>query len=148
MDFSLRPKSDYLNQASFADLVALTGHWLSDLVFYGDEIKFLKHLVDKYFIWLTQEKYITSVEMLMVKLNEFSKVQQEFLAKSCKHYRHLEELEENPFSHDEQCFREEHSRLEDDIARFTKAFRVMKQEVISLSEEAISEEKLNHLLAS
>ena len=47
-DFRIRPKDNYINEASWEQLYVLTEHWKSDLVFYHKDLRFLHLLIDKY----------------------------------------------------------------------------------------------------
>ena len=54
-DFRNRPPGNYSTTASWEELHALTRHWVSDLRFYQDDLRFLHRLIDKYFIWITDQ---------------------------------------------------------------------------------------------
>ncbi len=70
MELRVRPKSDYLHKASFEDLYILTEDWKSDIEFYRDESRFLRTLVDKYFIFMIKDGNISKVQSLSNKLSK------------------------------------------------------------------------------
>lgn len=146
MELRIRPKSDYLHNASCEDLYLLTEFWKSEIEFYRIESRFLRMLVDKYFIWLIKDGNIEKVQSLSNKLSKITKHKKELFEKMNLHLKHLEELIENPFSHDETEFRDEHSKLEDEFTEFVKNFKTVKQEIFVSAEHVIEDEKLHHLL--
>lgn len=146
MELRIRPKSDYLHKASWEDLYLLTEHWKSDIEFYRDESRFLRTLVDKYFIWLIEDGNIQMVQLLSNKLSKIITQKKAIYDKLNKHLNHLEELIENPFSHDSTKFRNEHSKLEDEFTVFVKNFKVIKKEIFAMTKHVIEDEKLHHLL--
>lgn len=147
-EMRIRPKSDYLKTASWDQLYVLTEHWKSNLDFYTDELRFLNKLVSKYFIWMTKEDNISNVQKMVVELKSLQKELEEVKTTVKKHMEHIGLFMENPFSHDEQKFRDEHVLLEDTIAEFVNSFKKAKREVFQITEHVIESEKLQHLLAS
>ena len=57
-NFRIRPKDNYINEASWEQLYVLTEHWKSDLVFYHKDLRFLHLLIDKYFMWISNKENI------------------------------------------------------------------------------------------
>ena len=145
-EFRIRPKSDYMHTASIESLYALTEHWESDMQFYTDEIAFLQGLFDKYFVLMSREDKIDLVQAEANELLKLNDTCDELKKRMKKHQLHLEELEENAFSHDEQSFRDEHGKLEDDFSAFVKRFREVKKNVFTISEEAMEVSKESHLI--
>ncbi len=148
MELTLRPKSDYLHKVNTEELYVITEHWKSDIEFYRDESRFLRNLVSKYFIWLIKDGNIDKVQALSSKLSKTIKEKKEFYNKIIKHFAHLEELIENPFSHDEMKIRDEHEILENQFSEFVKNFKALKREIFKVTEHVIEEEKLKHLISS
>ncbi|MFK5973327.1 MAG: hypothetical protein QM485_08600 [Flavobacteriaceae bacterium] len=60
-DFRKRPKDNFIQETNCQELYVLTNHWKSDLLFYKDDLIFLHHLIDKYFIWITKKDNLTKV---------------------------------------------------------------------------------------
>lgn len=146
MELRIRPKSDYMHQANLQELYILTEHWQADVRFYKDELRFLRDLVDKYFMWLIEKEHIDNLQEKAGRLLNADKQCDELAQKITKHLTHLNELQQNAFSHDEQQFRNEHGKLEDEIADFAKLFRDLKKDVFKITEEVLESEKLKHLL--
>lgn len=145
-EMRIRPKSDYLHTASWEELHILSGHWLSDVAFYKDEIRFLDKLLDKYFIWLLKDDNIQLMQKLIDKIKRAETEAKRLDETIHKHIGRLEALIENAFSHDEQQFRNAHVQLENDLVAFIKELRLVKKEVFAITEKVIESEKLQHLL--
>jgi hypothetical protein len=146
MEQRIRPKGDFLNRATWTELYTLTEHWSSDLDFYLIELHFLRDLINKYFIWLSNDENIENVQHQKDMVIKMEKRLTEVSDKIKKHLGHLEELMENAFTQDEQIFRDEHALLEDQIVEFTKSFRNLKKEVFVSTSRVLEEEHLNHLI--
>lgn len=144
-NLSLRPKGDFIWTAEYQQLYILTEHWYSDLQFYKEELIFLNHLIDKYFIWLVHKEHLDEMRILVSSLTETSKNCDELLEKTAKHLSHLAELIDDPFKYDSHKFRSEHEELENKITSFVKQFRKTKKETFTVSEQVIEKEvkKLN-----
>ncbi|MDX1446705.1 hypothetical protein [Lishizhenia sp.] len=142
----LRPKSDYLQKASWVNLYVLTKYWESDIAFYKDEIRFLYGLIDKYFIWMTDEEHVEEVGKLSRELNRLGTVFKALTTQMKEHRAKMSLLLENEYSHEEEVFRAEHEVLEDEFKKATIDFRTLKRRVFEVTEKVMDEEKLQHLL--
>ena len=140
-NFRNRPKDGYIFSADWQELYILTKHWQSDLLFYKDDIRFLKHLMESYFIWITNKETIDSVRDIKLKSLEIEVQCDSLLDKIALHLKHLANLMEDAFKYDAQVFREEHLRLEDDIADFVVDFRKNRREVFEVTEFVMETEE-------
>ena len=145
-DFRNRPNGNYIFEANWQELYILTEHWKSDLLFYRDDLKFLNHLIDKYFIWLTKKENLDQVREIVEGLVETDKLCSTLLLQVNKHLSHLAGLIDNPFKYDSHKFRTEHQILEDKLADFVKTFRANRKKVFAVTEHVIESEKLEHLI--
>ncbi|WP_413999030.1 hypothetical protein ACMDB5_00120 [Flavobacterium sp. W1B] len=141
-----RPKGDFTWQAEWQQLYILTKHWQSDLKFYNEDLEFLNHLVDKYFIALIQKDNLDEMRGLTKRLTEENKECDSLLEKTAKHLKHLAELIDDPFKYDSHQFRSEHEKLEDGIASFIKEFRKNKKETFAITEKVIAKEIKKRLM--
>jgi len=123
--------------ASWVELHVLTDKWKSDLEFYSFELGFLHKLIDKYYIWLTNDELINEVEGAASRVFAANKSRDFLAMKTLQHLRHLEEIMENEFSFDAQQFRKEHEDLENKLVVFYKNFKLLKKEVFSLTEQVL-----------
>ena len=70
MEFRTRPKSNYMLEAEWQELHALTIHWQSDVTFFGDELRFIDLLIDKYFTTLVDKNHIAITKDVTAKLSD------------------------------------------------------------------------------
>jgi hypothetical protein len=148
MEFRTRPKSNYLLNAQWQELHVLTTHWQSDLNFFGDELRFINLLVDKYFKTLIDDQHIGKTKGIAVRLGEIESSYGSLTKRVTEHLRHIESLMVDPFAHDESAFRDEHGLLEDDLAAFVKSFRDVKRQLFHLTEEIARTEKAKHMISN
>jgi len=141
-NFRKRPKDSYIQEADWAELYVLTEHWKSDLEFYNDDLKFLHHLIDKYFMWISKKENIDMVRQIEVGLVEMDNQSSKLLQHVNTNLHHLAELMDNPFAYDSNKFRTEHQQIEDDLASFVKSFRKNRKAVFSITEHVIDAEEM------
>lgn len=141
-----RPKGPYLFEAEWKALYFLTKYWASDLSFYGDDLKFLHHLLNQYFMWLFDEDRTDTGTEISRKLEGLNLRREALVLQTQKHLKHLGDLIEDPFKYDSHEFRNEHAVLEEEIAHFVKDYRACKKEAMHLSKTSLgSEEFMNQL---
>jgi hypothetical protein len=140
-----RPKNDYLQTANWQELFVLTENWQSEMDFFSDEIKFLKNLISKYFIWITEDSNLSRVQDILPQINRLEQISQNLGASIKNHLSHLESLIENSFTQDEAAFRSEHIQLEEELVQFNKEFRTLKKVVFTITEQVLESEKLYDL---
>lgn len=139
-DFRNRPNGNYPINADWEALYILTKHWKSDLLFYKDDLNFLNNLIDKYLIWISNEKNSESVRKINNGIIETAKECNDLLQGVDKHLTDLAKLIEDPFKYDTQKFRTEHQQLEGDITNFIKTFRTNRKEVFEVTTHIIESE--------
>ncbi len=145
-DHQNSPAENVVMQADWKQMYILTEHWLSDLKFHRDEIKFLHHLTNKYVLWLTRFEHVEMVRNVGGMLKQVQTECLELLKKTEAHLKHLTFLRENPFSHDSRDLLNEHGALEQALAGFAKHFRTAKKEAFKVMENlSDSPEVVEHL---
>ena len=145
-ELRIRPKSNYLQTATWQELYLLTKHWKSDIKFANYEINFFTGLVDKYFIWVKDKDQIVQVQHLS-NISEHLSSELENIDKAItKHLNYIRLFINSNISRDEEAFRVEHAMLEDKIVGFMNALRETKREIFNLTEEMLNNEKTNQLI--
>ncbi len=141
-----RPKTNYILEASMEELRQINLKWKSEIEFMEDEIRVFEDLIDRYFPKLTDLEHIEKVRQIVDKLihlrNHALKNAKE---KVFKHELHIEEVLSNKTA-DEETFREEHNRLEDEISALRTNFINLKKELFTILDEVIKKDKQQHLL--
>ena len=148
MQLGIRPKSDFMNTASWEQLYVITEHWQSDQEFYADEIRFMQDLISKYFMLLVKEESSARLQQLTSRMLAIDKDHRLLKIKTTRHLTHIAGLAKNSFVHDEQEFRNEHASLEDLFVKFVNDFKALKKDVFKVTEHILHNEKLKHLLGS
>ena len=126
----------------------VTENWRSDSKFFADELQFFRSLLDKYFMRLIEPKNIEATKATVTKLTKLENKRVIFEQKVDRHFNHIASLVENPFSHDAQVYRDEHTKLELALSDFQKDFKEMKKEIFQLAKQIMDAEKTSHLLSS
>jgi hypothetical protein len=145
-DLRTRPKANFIQETDWQELYVLTNHWKSDLLFYKDDLKFMHHLIDKYFIWITKKGNLKNVQKVGTAILDDSKDCDNLIKKVEEHLSHLANLIEEPFKNDSGIFRDEHQELEDDISIFTKAVRKNRKQLFEVTERVLDDEQLANLM--
>lgn len=139
---------DFLKDGPWDELYVLTSHWKSDLEFYRDDLRFLHHLADKYFMWITKQENLDMVKELKQGLFDLGTTCTDLLAKVDRHHVQLGRLVENPNEADAGVIKTEHEHLESEISQFVKAFRDNRKEVFAITEYVIDSEQLASIMGS
>lgn len=142
-----KPKNDFNWEAQWQQLYILTEHLYSDLQFYKDDLKFLYHLVDKYFMGLTHNANLDEMRELAKELSDESKCCDELQDKTALHLKHLAELIDAPYKYDSHQIRKEHENLDNEIASFVNKFRKNKKEIFAITEKVMKKEIQKRLTA-
>ena len=140
-DFRIRPRDNYIENTTWEELYALTEHWKSDILFYRDDLKFLHHLLDKYFIWITKDENIKAVKSVGNKILADTKICKSLLKKIDKHLSHLAHIMDAPLGDNSKIFRKEHQVLEDEISLFIKLVRKDRKHVFAVTKHFMDSEQ-------
>lgn len=135
-----RPKGPYIFEADWKSLYFLTKHWISDLTFYRDDLRFLHHVMHDYFVWLFDEDRAIEGSQIMQKLENLNLQREALILQTQEHLTHLADLINDPFKYDSHVFRSEHAALEEEIVKFIKDYRICKKEALSISKGIVSSE--------
>jgi hypothetical protein len=141
-DFRNRPKDNYIQEASWQKLYILSEQWKTDLLFFRDDIRFLHHLIDKYFLWISKKEHIDMVQEIEINLLQVDKQAALLLERTNKHLHHLSHCSDDPFRYDSHQFRDEHGTLEEELTQFVKDFRMNRREVFKITEYIMEGEEL------
>ncbi len=138
------PKSGEWNER-----YAMTSHWQSDLNFYFDEMRFLNRVINKFFIWLSEEENVKMTRVMVNRITASEGQRNKLDQRMASHMQHIREILQNPFPYDDSVSRDEHMRLEEAFAVFVKNFRALKREVFALTEHVLeTEDEANQFLGS
>ena len=120
---------------------AISRHWKSDLIFFEDELNFLRLLIDKHLSVLSSNTTTNPVHRLVLQVSELEKEQYSLLKKIEIHILRIEALVENSFAHNAQEYKDDHQKLETEFAAFVKKYRTVKDQVFRMTESVIRSKK-------
>jgi hypothetical protein len=141
-------KNDSSGENEWISFFAITKHWQSDLGFFTDEFRFLRSLIDKYFLQLVKPENIVTTKAIADKLTKLDKKRSSIEQMLNDHLNHLTNLVEGREPQNAQECRDEHAALETLMTDFTKDLRSLKQEIFRLAEQIMESERANHLLGN
>lgn len=139
-------KSSDVEENAWEAFFVLAKHWQSDLKFFADELQFLKRLMGKYMIWLTDEKNIADAKITGSKLMNLEKRRASIEERVADHLKYFTNLVTNQLPHNAQVDKDRHGELEIALSDFLKEFRSIKKEVFALTERVVDSEKDQHFL--
>lgn len=140
-NYRSRPKGDYIESEKWQGLYALTEHWKSDLLFYRDDLKFLRHLVDNYFIWIKDQENLEGIRKVGEAILKNTRQCQYLLDMINKYLSYLVQIIDKTPEYNSKNFRAEHGKLEDDITQFIKNVRENRKHLFKITEYVMHEEK-------
>jgi len=120
-EYRHRPKSDYLMTAPWQELYKLTEHWIKDLSFYADEMRFFEKLLSA-FSYIPNANVGKAADLI----KDTSKQLKNITAQIEKHQQHIAQLITNPGDNEDYVFRQEHDVLEDTMTAFTDSYKQLK----------------------
>lgn len=147
-DYRLRPDDDFIGHAKLEELYVLTEHWLSDMEFYKEELRFFIHLVDRYFILLLKEEHINKAQIIVSNIRALERSSERITLQMKEHIKDIEEFYEYTEGYDDAQFRTDHADLEQEFVDFVQSITELKQDVFAISRRMIEIEKLTHLLTA
>jgi hypothetical protein len=84
-----KPQTDFNWEAQWQQLYLLAEDRYSDLQFYKDDLRFLYHLIDKYFMGLTLNANLDEMRELAKALSDESSACDALIEKTALHLKHL-----------------------------------------------------------
>ncbi len=137
---------EFMKNGPWTELYALMEHWKSDLEFYRDDLRFLHHLIDKYFVWIAKSENLETVRELKSGLLQLKMRVRDLLEKVCRHKAKLAQMAEDPNKIDAAIIRTEHEHLEEEMVQFVRLFRANRKKVFAITEFIMDSEELSSKL--
>ncbi len=134
------------NGIDWSERYVLLEHWKSDLDFYTDDLRFLHHLIDKYFIWITKRENLDMVRELRIQIAQLKEKCNGLMEAVGSQMHQIAALMESPGDQKSELSRKECEDLEAEFTEFVKSFRANRKEVFKITEYIMDSEELPSLL--
>jgi len=119
------------------DLYISSKHWLADVSFISDEIRFFKHLVDKYFIPGAKNEHAVEVTDFRKTISEMEIETIALKSKIILYLKFLEPFVDNLKQAIGFDLIERHSQLENEIKDLFQSIKLFKKDLFSVAENLI-----------
>lgn len=145
MNTQTRNKETNSSEINWQQLYVVTEHWESDLLFFEDEIRFFRDLINRYFIQLIDD--LEKTRALAGKLADLETERIRLMKNVSKHKHNLSEHFSSPFILADPVCLDEHTMLEASLADFVKRFRARKRTLFEHLDDILKSEKQHHLIS-
>lgn len=140
-NYRMRPKGNYIQEASWDKLYFLTKYWKEDFEFHKNDIKFLIDIIDIYFSKLLFHENLNKLQELQIDLLVLCNECESTLKRIELHLSHLSGLIENPNMYDSYVFRNEQEQLENKISSIIKSIKMTRKDTLDLTTNVLKNEK-------
>ncbi len=146
-------KSDSLKNSnpklvSLEELHQESRNWLSAVAFWKDEIRFMRNLIVKNFVYFFSNDHKGSLEALVNKISEIDETRLNVLkSEVINHEKNLSDHLKYNTELDMQNFRIEHANISKHFNLFLNNYRLIKSELFRLSENAMKEKDIKRLVS-
>lgn len=111
---------------------------IGDLLFFEDEVRFLKSLLDQYFLLQLKDDYVNKIQMISSNLQQLQLVKDNITKDTLTHQGNLEVKFKDIVTHDIYFFRIEGERINEEMNDLNRSFRTIKKEIFHLSKHMAS----------
>ena len=128
MDTKIFSSTGFMHEFSTEELYVLTTHWISDIVFFEQEIHYFQSLITRYFLPQLQDDHVLLIHSLQHQLSKLDTKKSTLRADIIEHQTKLSSmLDKNNFE-TEAYLNAQHSKLEGQIFDFVRHLRQIKLE--------------------
>lgn len=137
-EYRPRPKSDYMMSAPWQELYKLTEHWLKDLSFYADELRFFEKLLSA-FSYFPNPNIAKANDLVKDASTQLKNITTQIE----EHQKHIAQLiKSTSIDNEDYVFRQEHNLLEDTITAFIDSYRQLKSQLYSEAQKFIPDSEI------
>lgn len=136
METKIYSSSGFAHRYSTEELYVLTRHWLSDIIFFEQELDFFHSLLQRCFSPVLEDE-INRIDFLGAKFKEL-KIRLKLLKEGINlHQFKLGETLDNNGDSELSDYNTAQSKLEGEFFEFIKTFRVVKQELFKFNAKCL-----------
>jgi hypothetical protein len=123
-------------------LYELSKRQLSDLIFFDEEMKFLKNLLEKYFLSKIKDSRINRVQLISRQLSQLRMVQSNITRDALMHQGNLNSKIKELLGKSIDFLIIENERVGEEISDLTRCFKNIKKDIFSVYKDLEAEELL------
>jgi hypothetical protein len=126
METKILSSTGFIHDFKTEELYVLTRHWLSDIIFFGQEINYFQSLLTRYFKPNVEEDNLGHILKLEAQLQDLDYRKDLLMEQIILHQNKLGTLLDKLPSESDICHHDRHSTLEGEIFEFMKVLRIAK----------------------
>ena len=134
-------KTSVSTTTDFQTLYLEVEKWISKLLFYTDELKFLQNLLDRYFTEILEHENLDEMRESMMRLQDLKYRCDKLVIRTKRYRNNLTEAVDNKDLMAAENRLPKHRELHDDIANFSKGLNSFKKEIFFITELVLETKK-------
>lgn len=128
MESKIFSSTGFLHQFSVEELYVVTTHWLSDIIFFEQEITYFQSLITRYFLPNVEEDHMILIKSLSSNFESLHGRKDQLRISIIEHQSQLSDLLDKNHVENESELNVVHTNLEGKFFDFIKALRQIKME--------------------
>jgi len=108
-------------------------HWLSEINFLNDEVRFMTDLLDKFFTSLIKDEHVNRIQLIKMQLISIGFIRNNIRQDILRHQVNIEEKINNVSNKSEDFLALEDERMADEVADVSKSFKGIKREIFNIT---------------
>lgn len=128
MESKIFSSTGFLHQFSVEELYVVTTHWLSDIVFFEQEINYFQSLITRYFLPNVKEDNMMLIKSLSTHFESMHARKDQLRISIIEHQSQLSDLLDKSHIENESELNVVHTSLEGKLFDFIKTLRQIKME--------------------
>ena len=138
----MKNKDDLTPDNELEKLYELNRHHIAELIFFDDEVKFLKGLLNRYFIEDLLCEHINKSQMIDSRLSQLVFVKTNIARDALVYQGNLQVKFKDINAHNLYFFKLESDRIEEEMKDLNRNFKHIKIEIFQLSKEIMGFEPM------
>ena len=128
MESKILSSNGFLHSFSIEELYVLTTHWLSDIVYFEQEISYFQSLISRYFLPNVEEENVLLIKSLSSHFESLTLRKEQLRSSIIEHQEKLSKMLDEIHVEDESHYNATHSAIESKFFDFIKTLRQVKPE--------------------
>jgi len=128
MESKILSSTGFLHEFSVEELYVLTTHWISDIVFFEQEISYFQSLISRYFLPNIEPENLMLITSIASHFESLNTRKEQLRESIVEHQTHLSGLLSKSHVENEAHLNVLHSNLEGKLFDFIKTLRQIKLE--------------------